>query len=244
MANQQTDGTGTMGYWYTYSDRTNPVSEPPVVQPLADGGAPPGMIMPTEGASFPAMATGPNSAIVARECSGGGMKTWGGGFGFDFVDNNPDGGMVPFDACDGGAQLFDTSPDAGSTGIPQPYDGSMHKGVSFWAKSNLTGNVKVNVQFSEKRTSPWGGMCDPCATSGTKACSDDFLIGELFTPKWQLFTIEFSKLATQNWTKQNLKAGTYDSSTMFFMHFQFSTNAGTALAPFDVSVACIQWVDN
>jgi hypothetical protein len=243
MANQQTDGTGTMGYWYTYSDRTNPVSEPPVIQPLADGGTPPGSITPAEGASFPANTTGPGSIAAAREVTGGGEKTWGAGFGFDLIDALPDGGSVPFDQCEGGTQLFDTSPDAGSTGIPQPLDASAHKGVTFWAKSNGTSSVHVNVQFSEKRTSPWGGICDPCVTSGTTACSDDYLMGELFTTSWKQYTIHWTDLATQNWTKAALPKGMFDAKTWYYMHFQFSTNAGTALANFDLSVACIQFVD-
>jgi hypothetical protein len=244
MANQQTDGPGTMGYWYTYSDRTIPISEPPQVQLLSDGGMPPGSITPTEGASFPSNVPGPGMIANARQCSGSGEKTWGAGFGFDIIDALPDGGSVPFDQCEGGTTLWDNSPDAGSTGIPQPFDASAHKGVTFWAKSNGTASAKINVQFSEKRTSPWGGMCDPCVTSGMTACSDDYLIGELVPTTWKQFTIHWTDLATQNWTKQNLPKGMFDPKTWYFMHFQFSTNAGTALAAFDLSVACIEFTDN
>jgi hypothetical protein len=233
-----------MGYWYTYTDRTNPVSEPPQVQLTADGGTPPGSIMPKEGDSFPANTTGPGTIGAAREVTGGGEKTWGAGFGFDFIDALPDGGPVVFDQCEGGTQLWDNQPDAGSTGIPQPFDASSHKGISFWAKNNLTGTVKVNVQFSEKRTSPWGGVCNACDTSGMDACADDYLIGKLFTTTWTQYTIHWTELATQNWTKAGLPKMGFDPSTLYYMHVQFSTNAGTALANFDVSLACIQFVDN
>jgi len=244
MANQQTDGTGTMGYWYTYSDRTNPISEPPIVQDLADGAAPPGSIVPIEGASFPSNTAGPDMISNAREVTGGGEKTWGAGFGFDLIDALPDGGSVVFDACEGGTTLWDNSPDAGSTGIPQPFDASAHKGITFWAKSNISGSQKINVQFSEKRTNPWAGICDPCVTTGINACADDYLIGELITTSWKQYTIHWTDLNTQNWTMKGLPKKGFDPSTWYYLHFQFSTNAGTALPNFDLSVACIEMIDN
>ena len=243
MANQQTDGNGTMGYWYTYSDRTNPVSEPPIVQDLPDGAMPPGSITPMEGASFPSNAAGPGLIANAREVSGSGEKTWGAGFGFDLIDALPDGGPVVFDACEGGTTLWDNAPDAGSTGIPQPLDASAHKGITFWAKSNTSASQKINVQFSEKRTNPWGGVCNACLTSGMTACADDYLIGELITTSWKQYTIHWTDLATQNWTGAKLPKGQFDASTWYYLHFQFSTNAGVSLPAFDLSVACIEFID-
>jgi hypothetical protein len=244
MMGEQTDGTGTAGYWYTYSDRTNPVSEPPVVQPLADGAAPPGMMMPAEGDKYLPNATGPGSIAGARECTGGGFKNWGAGFGFDMIDALPDGGPVVFDQCEGGTQLWNNLPDAGSTGIPQSFDASSHKGVSFYIKSGLaSGSTTVHVQFSEKRTNPWGGICNACDTSGMDACADDFYKSILVSNMWTQVTIKWTDLKTQNWTGKGLTAGTFDASTLYYIHFQLSTSSGTALPNFDLLVACMQFVD-
>jgi hypothetical protein len=199
--------------------------------------------MPVEGAQFPATITGPGSIANARECSGGGEFNWGAGFGFDLIDALPDGGSVVFDKCEGGTALWNNSPDAGSTGIPQPLDASAHKGVSFWMKSNLaSGNTTVNVQFSEKRTSPWGGVCDPCLTTGMTACGDDYLISEIVSSTWKQYTIHWTDLKTQNWTKAALPAKGFDAATWYYLHFQLSTYMKT-LPNFDLSVACIMFVD-
>ena len=40
----------------------------------------------------------------------------------------------------------------------------------------------------------------------------------------------------------NLPTGGFDASTFYSLHFQFHTSK-VALAPFDVSVACVQFVD-
>ncbi len=238
-----TDGPGTGGYWFTYSDRTNPYSEPPIyLTPM-----PPGSIIPVEGASFRPNATGPGSISNARECTGMGESNWGAGFGFDFVDTKPDGGNnVPFWGCDGGGpSVWNDNPDGG-TGIPLPFDASSHKGVAFWAKSNTGASVSVEIKFSEKRTNPWAGVCNACATSSVNPmaqCSDDYLKIITVTGDWALYTIRFSDLATQNFTKIDLAAGGFDASTFYSLHFQFHTRL-TPLPPFDVAVACVQFVDD
>jgi hypothetical protein len=65
-------------------------------------------------------------------------------------------------------------------------------------------------------------------------------------PGWALYTIEFNDpaLKPKNYTMQNLAmAGGLDTSTLYDIHFEFSTKAGNALPPFDISVACLQFVD-
>jgi len=250
MGMTQTDGTGTLGSWYTYSDRTNFLSEPPQVQDLADGATPVGSIMPVEGASFPSNATGPGMITTAREVSGGGENNWGAGFGFDFYDDQPDGAPTLYNTqCEAGPTVWNYAADAGSTGIPKPIDASAHTGVTFWLKSNTSASQKVNIQLSDKDTNPWGGVCDPCVSGGVHtppACSDDYLVSELVPTTWTQYTIRWADktLKTVNWSQQGLKAGAFDASSLYYLHFQFSTNQGVTLPNFDLSVACIQWVDN
>jgi hypothetical protein len=206
----------------------------------------PGSILPLEGTSFYGNAAGPGSIANARECTGGGESNWGAGFGFDFINTKPDGGNnVPFWACDGGGRsLWDDNPDGGA-GIPLPFDAGAHKGVSFWAKSNTGAPVDVYVKFSEKRTNAWGGVCNACATQAVAPmaqCADDYLKILPITPGWVQYTILFSELATQNFTKTNLPAGGFDASTLYSLHFQFHTRL-TPLANFDLTLACVQFTD-
>ncbi len=260
MTGLHTTGMGVPGgYWFTYDDRTNSYSEPPELL-MVDGGTLPGSINPAEGAQFPPTTDAklmiPAGLPGARECSGGGNATWGAGFGYDVADTKPDGGNhIPYWACDGGApgqpsaggpDIFSDAPDAG-TGVPTEYDASAHKGVSFWAVS-LNGNpIPVQVKFSEHRTNAWGGVCDPCATTlynKNLQCGDDYLIVKEFPTTWQQFTIHWTDLATANWSKTNLPMGGFDAKHWVSMHFQFHANAANPLLPYDVAVACVQFVDN
>jgi hypothetical protein len=242
MSVNGTDGPGTGGYWFTYSDRTNPYSGPPIyLAPPA-----PGTITPKEGQSFYSNAPGPGTITNARECMGGGESNWGAGFGFDLIDTKPDGGnKVPFWECDGGGEdVWNDSPDGGN-GIPLPFNASAHKGVSFLAKSNTGAPVDVYLKFSEKRTNAWGGVCNACATQAVdpmEQCSDDYLKILPVMPGWNSYTVHWTDLATQNFTKINLPPGGFDATTFYSLHFQFHTRL-TPLAPFDVTVACVQFVD-
>jgi hypothetical protein len=176
-----------------------------------------------------------------REFNGGGETLWGAGFGFDFVESEAEAcSLGPFAACPGSNASGGTT---GTTLVPRPFDASAHKGVSFWAKSNTFSATRVNVHFPEKRTSPWGGVCDPCATTGIAACADDYLFGELFPTTWGQYTVHWTDLATQNWTRQNLPRGGVDPSALYSMHFELETNSGTALPNFDIAIACIRFVD-
>ena len=177
---------------------------------------------------------------------GGASSTWGAGFGFDLIDTKPDGGNnVPFWACDGGGpSVWNDTPDSG-TGVPLPFDASAHKGVSFWATSNTGAPVDVYLKFSEKRTSSWAGVCNACATAAIDPmaqCADDYLKIVPIMPGWTSYTVHFTDLATQNFTKMNLPAGGFDPSTFYSLHFQFHTRL-TALAAFDVSIACVEFAD-
>jgi hypothetical protein len=244
MMGQQTESGG---YWYTYDDRSVPNSEPPILLTTADGGPVAGFVIPAEGASFsPMTGGGPmvNGAEVPyRECSGGGEAKWGVGCGMDFVSFLPDGRPVGVNMCDSGT-IFNTAPpavDAGlsNVGIPQPFDLSAYTKVKFWGKS--MGTVKsqtVYAQISEKRTSPWGGVCDPCLTNGATACADDFRTSFTFTSTWTEFTIDFSKMTRSNWSKAMLSPDKLDPKTAYYLHFQLPP-APPAEPAFDIGFAYI-----
>jgi hypothetical protein len=266
MALIQSDGPGTQGSWYSYSDRTIANSEPPIITSA------PGSVSPAEGASFPPSTPFPPTTTVTaatmltlsdsatlgyRECSGGKESTWGAGFGLDLFDNAPDGGnSIPFNACAGEAGIFDDLPDAGAVGIPQPFDASAYTGFAFYGMSLTGANYNVDVQVDDDQTSPWGGQCGACIPAGTKCttktppatqgceCSDNFLEQVTFTPTWKLFVIRWADkgFKVQNYSGEGLL--TFHPNMMYNIHFQFSTTSGTALKPFDVEVALLQWVTN
>lgn len=264
MTGQQSE---TGGSWYTYSDRTIANSEPPIVI-MSMGASAPGSIVPVEGATFFATQAGDASPLMIadgatfayRECYGGGEKTWGAGFGLDLTDALPDGGSVAFNACGAGTSLseagiFDTSPDAGSVGIPVPFDASQYSGFAFWGIS-LNGKTQaVNVQVDDDQTSPWGGFCNVCLNGGTCPadveagstencpCSDNFIQQfEFKSGVWSQFVVKFANadaFKPADWSKE--KDLSFHANAMYNVHFQFTTSSGSALAPFDVAVALLQW---
>jgi hypothetical protein len=254
MSGAHGTANATGGYWYTYSDRTVPDSEPPILLSGPDGGAPPGSITPPEGQSFPVSDAGTINGCMwnYREVVGGGENTWGAGFGMDFLSTPPDGGPVPFNTCadllsltDAG-QIFNvTDIDSGTVGIVQPYDASQWSGISFWGISFTGKPQAVNIQMDDDRTSPWGGVCNPCnyeapTTPGmTNSCSDNFIKGETFTGTWTQFKIAWSDplFKTANWSKDGTKQP-IDSNKVYNLHFQVTAHPAPA---FDLGVAMVQF---
>jgi hypothetical protein len=248
----------TGGSWYTYSDRSVPNSEPPIIpSPI-----PPGFVSPTEGQSFFAdqNVIGPviNDAgpWPVRVADGGGENTWGAGFGMDIFSATPDGGQVAFNTCPGDAgTIFDTSPDAGSVGIPQKFDASAYTGIGFYANSGA-GTVNVEVHVDDVKTSPWGNMCNACLSSGTCStaadagldtcpCSDNYIQKVSVTSGWHHYEVHWRTMATANWSKSKAKLpgdGGIDPSQIYNLHFQFTTSAGKALPGFSMQVAYITWL--
>ena len=243
----------TGGYWFTYSDRTCANTAL-----LMDGAA--GTLNPTEGyPSNPAVDTTgaalsvtlPGAAMPMgyREFSGGGEKTWGAGFGFNLLND----GTNPFAQCTAPMTCTGTPPmvDA-AVGFPAPFDASMHKGISFYAKSLMataTAPTKVRVQLSDHHTDPGSGVpgagpdagvCDPCDNSGTgtNRCANDFYSTVSITSDWQQYTVMFGTIPTDTWTKK-YSAGSFDPSTLYHVHWQL--NAPTPM--FDIQIACVSWVD-
>jgi hypothetical protein len=239
-----TNGTqnATGGYWYTYSDRTVPNSEPPILLAGAAGAAPPGSITPAEGLSFPITDSGtfPNGCTWGfREAVGGAEATWGAGFGMDFNSKPPDGTEVAFNMCDAG-EIFNVHDlDSGTVGIVQPYDASQWTGITFWGISFTGKSQSIYMQMDDDRTSPWGGVCNACnSTGGTvMPCSDSFRIAETLTATWQQFTVPFASmlLTPQDWSKNGVKAPIH-SNKLYNLHFQVTVHPAPA---FDLGVAMI-----
>jgi hypothetical protein len=231
----------TGGYWYTYSDRTVPNSEPPILLSVA-GGAPPGTITPKEGVQFPVTDSGLINGCTwgFREVTGGAEATWGAGFGMDFNSTPPDGGQVAFNTCDAGQmQIFNVNDDSGTVGIVQPYDASQWTGITFWGISFTGKSQAIYVQMDDDRTSPWGGVCNACnSTGGTvMPCSDSFRIPETFGATWQPFTIKFTDplLKPENWSKNGVMPPIH-SNKLYNLHFQVTVHPAPA---FDLGVAMI-----
>lgn len=244
------DGPGMSGYWYTYSDRTVPNSEP--VQPRRDAG----YVFPSEGdIDFEARSDGQGPPVDGgaqpyRLVDGGGETLWGVGFGMDFTVAPPDGGPIPLDECDAG-QVWAT--DSGAY-IPQSFDASGWTGIQFYARSFGPDAVPVEVHVDDDRTTPWGqvplgaGGCNACFSSGAdaSACSDSFSTLPKDHPiefpagSWALFHVPFAWLHSGNWAGILEPSEPIHADKIYNLHFQVSVDAG-AVAPFSVGVAYISF---
>jgi len=262
------DGTGTgnqiAGYWYTFSDRTVPNSEPSVLAVLADGGNPPGTINPLEGTAYTGSTVqatlGDGTQAFYREFQAAGESTWGCGFGMDFSSHQPTGSdVVPFNNCpgspppyelpDGSTTIFnDTLLDAGTVGIVLPYDASQWTGVQFWiatlgaSPATLT-SVVVNID--DDQTSPWGGTCGACVASASTTapfeCSNSWALKIAATPTWTQFKVPFASMKPDsNWNNQGLVKGGIHANKLYNLHWKFETN-GTPLPAVDVGVATVEF---
>ncbi len=91
-----------------------------------------------------------------------------------------------------------------------------------------------------------GGKCAAAADGGKACpCSDSYIVTELFQPGvWTRYSFKFTEtgLATANWSGQGLAKGGIDATHLYNLHFQLSTDAGTALPAFDVGVAYVTWL--
>ncbi len=259
----------TQGYWYTFSDRTVPNSEPAVITVLADGGTPPGTVTPPEGTAFPPasdqVSLPDGTTANYREFSAVGVSTWGAGFGMDFTSTVPTGSdLTPFASCttytlpDGSTSIFDDNAvDAGVVGIVQPYNASAWTGVSFWIQSRGTGTPpKVIVNIDDDQTSPWGSVmtdggtnpsaCGPCvikaSTTPPYECSNSWAYPVPTTTSWVQWKVPFASMKPDsNWNDQGLKLGGIHTQSIYNLHWKFETAAGSALPAVDVAVATIQF---
>jgi hypothetical protein len=255
-----TDQSATGGSWYSYSSRTVPNSEPPILTTDA------GTLNPLEGTSFPP-ATGAGhvpalvldafdgGALPFREFSGDAIPKWGAGFGLDLISGLPDGGPVALNACPAG-MIFDTEPDASGVGIPQPFDASAYTGFAFWGISLESGSLTVEVHLDDSDTTPWGGtFCDACKSSGQCTgsreagtldcpCSDNFYEQVTFEPgEWTQFAVRWSdaKFQANHWSEEGPLV--FDAKHVYNIHFQ-DTITSTSTPPFDIAVADLVWLTN
>jgi hypothetical protein len=230
----------TGGYWYVYSDRLVPYSDPAkLLTPT-----PPGSVTPPEGGFTATIDSGlPSGVQHARECSGGGETNWGIGFGMDFIDVSPDGGPVPMNQCDAGVVFDNHSTLAAGVGVQLPYDAGAHKGFAFRAMSP-DGPHTLEVHVADDRSVVWGGKCNACANGTAGACSDDYMTTVTVSKTWTQYVVEWAQLATLNWSKAGLPDGGLDTKLLYYIHFQLTTTPPKALPTFDVLVADLRWVDN
>ncbi len=241
-----TDGPGTSSGWYTYSDRAVPFSAPAIF--ISDAGG----LVPQDGVVFPpanddAGPTYLGSLQPYRRCSGGGEVLWGVGFGMDFSDVAPDGGDVPMNDCDAG-QIFDVDAAGDDSAIGLPFDASGWTGVQFWGKSFRGDMQSVSVLVNDDTTGPFGlaagaGGCNVClnvtqSASMTGACGDAFQVSVTFLTDWTQFRVPFVSMHPQGWSGASTSAVPH-TSKLFDLQFQVGIT-GTAVAPFDVTVAYIE----
>ncbi len=238
-----TDGPGTGSYWYTYSDRTYPWSEPPIF--VADAG----VLVPLDGTPFLAKDDGAGPTYLGvvqpyRRCYGGGETSWGIGFGMDFIDAPPDGGDVPMNDCDGGL-IFDVDAAGHDSFIGLPFDASRWAGVQFWGKSLRGVAQQVTVSVDDDSTSPWGlpadgGSCNVCIQSAAVGvCSDAFQVSVTFPTDWAHIQVSFASMHPQGWAGASVSA-VPNLSKLFDLHFQIDQGFAPAVAPFDVAVAYVE----
>jgi hypothetical protein len=239
-----TDGPGTGGIWFTYSDRMAPWSFPPIY------GAAPGLLVPPEESPF-----GPTDDDAGplyqgqvqpyRRCYGGGESSWGAGLGTSFVYVAPDRD-VPMNDCDAGL-VVDVSAEGPDPAVGVPFDATGWTGLQFWAKSLRDDNQQVYVRVSDDRTSPFGlpadaGGCNVClnvvAGGGTGSCGDEFARAVTFTPEWTQFQIPFASMHPQGYSGVSTSA-VPNVGTLFELTFQIQLTAGS-LPPFDVAVSYIE----
>jgi hypothetical protein len=255
----------TGGSWYTYSDRVLPNSAPPIIQTDL-----PGVMTPPEGTTFAPYTSDPRApelmingawhAVPFREVTGHGNDVWGAGFGLDFSDVRPsptDSVIASINACPsdaGVSPLFNAmDPDVL---VPVAFNAKVagFTGIGFYATSFSGIPVTIYVELDDPRTSPRGGSCDVCLDGGhceaagdggaACPCYDSFMESFYVSGGWNFYSFHFTDpaLVTQNWSGQDLAAGTILSSALYNLHFQLTVAPGQSLPPFDIGVAYVVWL--
>jgi hypothetical protein len=237
-----TDGPGTAGIWYTYSDRTLPWAEPGILLPDAAGVLVPGDVVPV----LPTSDGGPTylgSTWPYRRFSGGGEAIWGVGLEMTLFSPPPDGGPVPMNGCGAGV-TFDVDAAGMDSFVESAVDASGWTGIQFWAKSLLGYPRTVNVFVNDDRTDPWGGRvdaggCDVCANyAGTMGfCGDGPRASVVFTPGWTHLQLPFTSMHPVGIYSGEPTTWTPDTSALFSINFQLE---GVPIPPFDLAVAYIE----
>lgn len=171
---------------------------------------------PAPGALPDAKAMDRCDGMFALCMSGSGFTVWGAGMGTDL-------GLAPAAGAGGAGAMTKNA-----------YDGSIYKGISFWAKANTGSALAIRVSLKDANTAPEGGNCDPAVKSGAEACNDDWGKGLNLTTEWVPYTILYSDLSQSSWGKQ---FSAPDSKKMYSIQFQ--VNQGLT---FDVCIDDLAFV--
>jgi len=155
------------------------------------------MQTPPPGALPPARMVARCGGMFAMCMAGKGFTTWGAGMGTDL-------GMTA-GAGDGG------------TAMKNPYDASMYKGISFWAKANPGSAVVLRVNVKDVNTAKEGGVCDATMSSGAEACDDDWGKTLNLTTEWAPYTMLWTDLRQSGWGKAS---SAFDSKQAYSIQFQ------------------------
>jgi hypothetical protein len=249
--------------WYAYSDRTCPLSCPPLFMAGAKG-----TLTPEEDEPFrPTEGDGPWINGIQwpyREVKGDGESTWGVGFGFDIQDERAPSPVAKCgpDWCTGtarGPANGEIECEGGHYTLqPMLTDESAHLGISFWARAVKVPDggpfPQLFVLVSDKQSSPRGGVCNPCLLSGPNSCNDDPETSFGLTSTWQQHHVLFSKLMSQGFSTHQMPVP-LDPKTVFHINFEIHTPQQTEtdsgdtttfqlpLRPFDVQIAYVEWAD-
>ena len=107
-------------------------------------------------------------------------------------------------------------------GLGSPYNASLYKGISFWAKVDSGVSPVVRVAFPDKDTQPDGNLCQTGITTGPTACFDHYGDRKTLTTTWAKYTVSFSELS-QDGTG---RAGTaFDPASVYQVLFQIPVSA-------------------
>jgi hypothetical protein len=159
------------------------------------------MQTPPPGALPPARMAPRCGGMFALCMAGKGFTTWGAGMGTDLGMTS--GGA----ASDGGTGM----------GMKSPYDASMYKGISFWAKANPGSATAVRVNVKDGNTAPEGGVCNMAESSGPEACNDDWGKNLMLTTEWAPYTLLWTDLRQSGWGKAS---SGFDSKKAYSIQFQ------------------------
>jgi hypothetical protein len=260
-AGPMTDGPGTSGVWYTYSDRDLPYSNPDIL--VYDGG----LIVPSATAEFSPTDDGEGPTYRGavqpyRECSGGGEIVWGIGFGMDFADGPVDVGDKAVNHCDAGGPVVAEggAGDSGAISIdnlptdPVPFDVTGWTGIQLWGRSLRGIEQPVKVFVDDDRTKPSGlpvdgGGCNVCknlvtaldpSASSLGGCGDGYQAEVTFATEWTQIQVPFASMHPEGWSGLFSTSEVPNVSRLYDVHFQIELAGFPALPPFDVAVAYVE----
>lgn len=79
-----------------------------------------------------------------------------------------------------------------ASGMKQPYDAHLYKGIRFWAKATPKVTLRIRVPIRDTTSDAVGSKC------GTK-CDDHYLKQQEITPTWTEYVLPWTDLIQQGW---------------------------------------------